>query len=186
MVGGPPAEGRSSDEDQARLDCRSNLENLKTQYRLLFAERKFWTASSEIRRCAGLLDEKGLHAMVSEAEKQSYLQDINDPGTQPFDKARAIEALVREHPEDGSKYAGQVAGLYAQAEAKARNVEAARRKGQGVHIGMTADEVVASSWGKPDNVNRTTYAWGVKEQWVYSTGFLYLTNGRLEAIQERH
>lgn len=34
-------------------------------------------------------------------------------------------------------------------------------------IGMTEDEVLSSKWGKPKDVNRTTTAYGVSEQWVY-------------------
>jgi hypothetical protein len=54
----------------------------------------------------------------------------------------------------------------------------------GVRIGMTAAEVRASSWGKPFDVNRTTTASGVREQWVYPGGsYLYFTNGIVSAIQ---
>lgn len=36
-----------------------------------------------------------------------------------------------------------------------------------VKIGMSQKEVLASSWGKPVDVNRTTTAAGTREQWVY-------------------
>lgn len=51
-------------------------------------------------------------------------------------------------------------------------------------IGMTAAEARASAWGEPRSVNRTTTARGEREQWVYSSGYLYLDNGRVVAIQE--
>lgn len=42
------------------------------------------------------------------------------------------------------------------------------------------------SWGEPDHINTDTYSWGVKEQWCYSSGdYLYFTNGKLTAIQNR-
>ena len=55
----------------------------------------------------------------------------------------------------------------------------------GVRIGMSADAVLAkSSWGKPASVNRTTTAYGTREQWVYKGhNYLYFTNGVLTAIQ---
>jgi len=48
----------------------------------------------------------------------------------------------------------------------------------GVSIGMTAQQVTdESSWGKPNHVNRTVTAAGVREQWVYP-GPQYLFRGR--------
>lgn len=52
-----------------------------------------------------------------------------------------------------------------------------------VKIGWTI-EMCRESWGKPYDINRTTYAWGTQEQWVYSGGnYLYFDNGILTAIQ---
>ena len=42
-----------------------------------------------------------------------------------------------------------------------------------IRLGMTKEQVVAAL-GKPDNVNRTVYTFGVHEQWVYGEyGWLY-------------
>lgn len=58
-----------------------------------------------------------------------------------------------------------------------------KRKG-GVRIGMTSKQVLNSSWGRPSDINRTTTAHGVSEQWVYNgSSYLYFTNGKLTAIQ---
>lgn len=52
-------------------------------------------------------------------------------------------------------------------------------------IGMTAQEVQDSLWGKPESINKTTTALGVSEQWVYSNGrYVYLDNGVVTTIQE--
>lgn len=52
-------------------------------------------------------------------------------------------------------------------------------------IGMTAEEVEKSTWGKPTKINKTTYSWGTKEQWVYENyRYIYLENGKVTAIQE--
>lgn len=52
-------------------------------------------------------------------------------------------------------------------------------------IGMTAEQVEASTWGKPKDINKTTYSWGVKEQWVYPNyRYIYLEDGIVTAIQE--
>ncbi len=67
--------------------------------------------------------------------------------------------------------------------AKAAKADLARRKKEGVSIGMTKQEVLESSWGRPRKVNSTHTALGVREQWVYDGGYLYFTNEVLTAVQ---
>ena len=51
-------------------------------------------------------------------------------------------------------------------------------------IGMTAEEVEASSWGKPDRKNITEAYYGTHEQWVYEgKGYVYLDDGIVTSIQ---
>ncbi len=53
-------------------------------------------------------------------------------------------------------------------------------------IGMTSEEVKMTSWGMPDKINKDTYEWGVKEQWVYDgKGYVYLENGVVTSVSER-
>lgn len=53
-----------------------------------------------------------------------------------------------------------------------------------VWIGMTAS-MALESWGRPSDINRTTYASHTHEQWVYgSKRCLYFDNGILTAIQD--
>ncbi len=67
---------------------------------------------------------------------------------------------------------------------KERKELAAKRKKEGVKIGMTREEVLGSNWGKPTRVNKTTTANGTREQWVYESGnYLYFNDGVLTAIQ---
>lgn len=52
-------------------------------------------------------------------------------------------------------------------------------------IGMTKEEVENSTWGKPSKINRTTTAYGVHEQWVYSNyRYIYFDNDIVTAIQD--
>jgi hypothetical protein len=54
----------------------------------------------------------------------------------------------------------------------------------GVRVGMTINQVLASNWGKPNKVNRSTNKYGVREQWVYEdSNYLYFENGILTSIQ---
>lgn len=51
-------------------------------------------------------------------------------------------------------------------------------------IGMTKTEAENSTWGKPKKINKTTTAYGVHEQWVYSGyKYLYFDDGILTSIQ---
>jgi hypothetical protein len=55
-----------------------------------------------------------------------------------------------------------------------------------VRMGMTTEQAVAG-WGRPQDINRTSYSFGVHEQWVYGEygerGFLYFEDGILTTIQ---
>ena len=54
----------------------------------------------------------------------------------------------------------------------------------GVRIGMTKAQALASNWGRPNSINKTTTASGTHEQWVYGGGnYLYFENGELTSIQ---
>lgn len=58
----------------------------------------------------------------------------------------------------------------------------ARKKG--VTLGMTKDQVLASSWGRPQSINTTTTSYGTREQWVYGgRNYLYFENGILTTVQ---
>lgn len=62
--------------------------------------------------------------------------------------------------------------------------EKARKRREGVVIGMSAQDVLDSSWGRPESVNRTTTTRGTREQWVYGgRNYLYFENGVLTTIQ---
>lgn len=52
-------------------------------------------------------------------------------------------------------------------------------------IGMTSDQVLNSTWGKPDDINRTITQYSISEQWVYDYyRYIYLENGIVTAIQD--
>ena len=53
----------------------------------------------------------------------------------------------------------------------------------GARVGLTAEGVRASCWGKPLLVNTTTTASHIHEQWVYAGGYLYLEDGVVTSIQ---
>lgn len=95
------------------------------------------------------------------------------------DKAKAEEAQAKaqERKEREQQRIQALVDKYGQS-----NVNLAR---QGkVKIGWNK-ELCKEAWGEPRSVNKTTTAYGVNEQWVYSTSrYLYFDNGVLTAIQE--
>jgi hypothetical protein len=84
---------------------------------------------------------------------------------------------------DGSSYTFVRVGSGLESEYESKIKEPIQK--QEPAIGMTAEEVENSTWGKPTKINKTTYAWGTSEQWVYSGHrYIYLKNGTVTAIQE--
>ena len=62
------------------------------------------------------------------------------------------------------------------------NIATLISRGQ-VRIGMTAEQCRAS-WGRPNDINRSTGTWGVHEQWCYDGyNYLYFEDGILTSIQ---
>ncbi len=62
-------------------------------------------------------------------------------------------------------------------------IESAR--GKNPTLGMTYDEVKASLWGEPYDINRTVTQYGTHEQWVYGNGqYLYFDDGILTSFQD--
>ncbi len=165
-------------------ECRTGIEVRKAEYRTLIASQKYWEAALTVRVCAEALADPGLRALVSDAEIKSHLRSIDDPKTPARDKIRAIEMLARDYPEKGKQYESRIPNLLAQADRKERADQSAIKKREGVHLGMNQEDVLASSWGKPQYVNRTTFASGTREQWVYDgRNYLYFENGKLTAFQ---
>jgi len=92
-------------------------------------------------------------------------------------------------PKDGeayklrAKYEGESSKVTAAAAIAAEKAIKAAKKKEGVNLGMSAQDALDSSWGRPEHVNRTTTSSGTREQWVYNGNYLYFTNGVLTSIQ---
>lgn len=95
------------------------------------------------------------------------------------EKAKVLEAQAKakEREEKEQQRIQALVKKYGQS-----NVNLAR---QGkVKIGWNK-ELCKEAWGEPKSVNKTTTAYGVHEQWVYSTSrYLYFDDGVLTSIQE--
>ncbi len=63
-------------------------------------------------------------------------------------------------------------------------IEKKERRREGFMIGMTKEEVLQSSWGKPNDINKTITEYATSEQWVYdNSNYLYFEDGILTTIQ---
>ena len=68
---------------------------------------------------------------------------------------------------------------------KERQAKIAKRK-QGVSVGMSQQDVLDSSWGRPERINQTVTGRGIREQWVYpGAQYLYFEDGVLTSIHSR-
>ena len=172
------------DDSNNKQICQATIEEGKAKYAALFKEKKYWDAALAIRNCADLLATPDLQKLVREAEIASHLAEINNPKTPPFDRARAMQMLARDYPDVGAKYEALAVKLLADSERQDREAEKKRRRSEGVRIGMSKEDVLASSWGRPESINTTTTVRGSREQWVYGgRSYLYFENGVLTAIQ---
>jgi hypothetical protein len=96
---------------------------------------------------------------------------------------KELLALDPENKEYQQKYNNYQKRLAVEEENKIRAAKIQKRK-EGVHIGMSKEDVLASSWGRPDHVNVHMNARGRTEQWVYGgSNYLYFDEDTLTAIQ---
>lgn len=97
------------------------------------------------------------------------------------------DGTIKRWGEDAAKLEQEAKERKVAAEEKAKRDLAEEKKNwkkEGVSIGMSAERVLLSSWGKPEKINRTTNKFGESEQWVYGSGnYLYFRNGVLDSIQ---
>lgn len=57
-------------------------------------------------------------------------------------------------------------------------------KDKKAHLGESTARTLKCGWGKPQKINRSTYQFGTREQWVYGDGnYLYFHDGILNSIQ---
>jgi hypothetical protein len=175
-----PADRRAFDQAALLKSCQQGIAIKRAEYDRLLSERKYWQAAGAIRACADVWPTKELTNLVANAEIQEHQAIIKNPKSTKAERLQAMERLVADYPEYGKQYTAAVGEADRQHNAK---VAADLRK-QGVRIGMTSDDVLASSWGRPQSINRTTNAYGTHEQWVYGRGsYLYFDNGKLTSIQ---
>lgn len=125
---------------------------------------------------------RGGHADQAAATGLPYLPFADAEFTRAFSDAKRI---VDAHA--AQREAAAAAATRTRAAAAARKLALQRRR-EGVEIGMTKQQVLASSWGRPQHVNQTITSSGTREQWIYGdgAGYLYFDGNLLTGIQTGH
>lgn len=173
-------------EAGAVVDCKNNIGKRRQQYDAFMTETRYHRAIEALGACPRLTPSPELTVMLRGAQLKMHLEAALDKARPIEDREAAMSILVRDFPEDAKPYAKLHRQLIAQrtkARERQQAQERAKRRREGVSIGMSKDDVLQSSWGKPRDVNRTTNQYGVREQWVYDGGYLYFRDGVLTSIQ---
>jgi hypothetical protein len=181
---------RAAQFQSRKSACSDRLPAMKAEYLRQITGHHFQEARAALDDCPAVLDDANLKAMASGALRLAHAATAEDLKAPLEDRLRAMEALRTMQAPEATHYARIEPVLRAKYDAaqaldrkRVAAAEAARRKKEGVRLGMLAEDAIASSWGKPRKINRSTYSFGVHEQWVYDGGYLYFENGILTSIQ---
>jgi hypothetical protein len=151
-------------------------------------KRRFQDAWGVLINCARATGDPAWQQLADAARIADLRDTAENKAFAASARLVALDVLLREFPaefdDQTRRLQAAIVRLRDSEEAAEKRRQAAAKRREGVSIGMTADDVRASSWGRPEKVNRTTNAYGTREQWVYSSGsYLYFRNGVLETIQ---
>jgi len=177
---------KQRDEEKQTEACRQQRDTRVAEYQRHFDAKAYDKALTAFGDCPALLRDKELIGMLNDARREILKETIVNKTASLDDRVEAARSLRLHHPEAANSLAKVEASLVKQRDARdkaAAQREAAIKRSKGVNIGMSAEDVRASSWGHPNRVNRTTTKYGTREQWVYDGGYLYFENDVLTAIQ---
>jgi hypothetical protein len=167
--------------------CTTERQTLLRAYEEYTGKGLHWQASTAVRPCAIILK---VNRLANQAESADRQATANNAKAAPADRLRAIDQL-----QDIDPTAAQALAKLRQTLVKAKlaatqqqaQLEAKRKRREGVSIGMSKADALASAWGKPKKINRSVYSFGVHEQWVYGgNNYLYFKDDRLDSIKTGH
>jgi hypothetical protein len=178
---GKEAQQRKADlERKAEIaKCNADKANLLAQSAELRSTDPI-SASNLVEACMNSTSDDDFTAAWKKAQAAIRIAMLPGAKGDPAERLKLLVDVNFLDPEAIAPYKVELDRLLAQRDAQeareakaAARAEAARRRKEGVSIGMSKEDVLASSWGKPRKINSTTTARGTREQWVYDGGYLY-------------
>jgi len=177
--------------DAATADCKASMPERLTNYEKLMKQKAYIEAKGAFANCPATLKDAELQEKVLQAQRLELVTSIDDTKASATQRIAAIAALKRLDPAAAERFMALSAQLekaeakqVADAEKRQAAAAKAKKRSEGVSLGMSPEDVLASSWGKPESINRTTTQFGTREQWVYGgRNYLYFENGKLTSIQ---
>lgn len=172
------AQKKAADLVQAR--CLESSAALRAKFEEEVRAGRPAAALGSLGECRGVLPGEDWPGLIASAEVGELRLVVTDARRSVGERIQAFDSLQWKCPE----CARSLLDLRMRLGRQQEKAQRAERRSQGVSIGMSQADVLASSWGRPEKVNRTTTATRVREQWVYgSGGYLYFDDGVLTAIQ---
>jgi hypothetical protein len=172
--------------DAVVIRCKGEREALLAKYQDLIKVDP-WQAATSLRVCAERLQDSQLQSMVKAAERADLVRTEQNPKALPWLRLDALDRLTdlgEPLLAERQTLRADLVKKVALNEALLEKSRVARKKSEGVAIGASMQDAIDSSWGRPERVNRTTTAFGDREQWVYGGGnYLYFQDGVLTTIQ---
>jgi hypothetical protein len=166
--------------------CRNTLAAVATEASRLLSSGEALAAYNAARPCALATKDPALVEIETRSLMAHKLQVAKNPKEGDAMRMSAIESLERMDTEAAAKLKAikqQLQANIARKDKEAQRAISKEKRKTGVSVGMTPEDALASSWGKPERINRTTNSRGTSEQWVYPGGeYLYFDNDVLTSI----
>jgi hypothetical protein len=166
--------------------CNQQREARLAEIKQLMAAGEPWKAHLAANTCAAIGDAEftALSIAAEVAEYRRAAVDKTLPARVRITMIERLEGIDPKHAAPFKALKSQLAQIDAAEDAAERRRIAAVKRREGVRLGMTQEDVLASSWGRPEHINRTISARGTREQWVYGgRNYLYFEDGILVTIQ---
>lgn len=171
----------------ARSACQQQRNELLQEVEKLLSENRPWHAYKAVSPCNSLLEDEDLRNATQKAWIADQVKTLKDKSSRWEARLKAIRELRRLEPLRAEGYKKEFDQLVSREKREEKLLEqrvAASKKKEGVAIGMSQGDVLASSWGRPERIHKSVYSFGTHEQWVYGSGhYLYFENGKLASIQ---
>jgi hypothetical protein len=191
----------STESRQNDQTCSGTIDEVMARYKsALKADNSSLKLAQWVAYCSDARKEPELLKIAQKVDYEEKVERLSDTGLTTSERIALLHELEVIEP-DNQKFKKERESLMLQesklaADAKRRAEKerlaaerqlAKEKRSQGVSIGMTKEEALASSWGRPKSKNVHASSYGVTEQWVYGgQNYLYFRDGVLTDVQIGH